>query len=45
MRESNDEAAEEVTLTVGTHSMVVLSDPGENLPSIKIPQGKLDFPW
>ena len=33
------------TLTVETHSMVVLPDPGENLPSMKIPQGKLDFPW
>lgn len=28
-----------------THSMVVLFDPAENSPSMKIPEGKLDLPW
>lgn len=30
---------------VGTHSMVVPFDPAENLPSMKIPEEKLDLPW
>ena len=25
--------------------MVVWPDPGENSPSMKIPEGKLDLPW
>jgi hypothetical protein len=29
---------------VDTHSMVVWLDPAENSPSMKIPEGKLDFP-
>ena len=39
------ETTDNATLTVETYSMVVLPDPGENWPSMKTPQGKLDFPW